>query len=430
MSVRGLVLSLTVCACLDAGAARLGGGAPSLLMVDQLVSTDANGYVLQSWLQLALRSVASTASGLMVLPDAAGAAPDPGAAAAGLDGVQPLLWRDPPLQRAPQAGAALALSSAAYAAAANDTPAARVTQLSTLATRQLQSAAPAMAARLAAVARSRGAAEAWFNFRQQLPVAGAPRSVVWTLHATAAGTWFAGTPVVDAPGAALLHARYVPLTVAAGLPAGYGYQDGGWLRWDLSDALGHALPGAGARDTHGAFDGAQGLACLTGSASTPCDPAQEGIPGLMERLGVAQAELTVAASLRPVFVVTAAGQRYAVARLVVQRALSGADPACLTPPWQFRNDYQAAFQLDARLDRYRRAADGHWSLLERRSLRQAGPLLPWKSVRMTLPAAPLPALDALAIDPEQGGLVRLDAFPAGLQRVTAGAVVCEATATP
>lgn len=430
MSVRAPVLSLAVCACLQAEAARLGGGAPSLLMVDQLVSSDANGRVVQSSLQLALRSVASTATGLMVLPDASGAAPDAGTAAAGLDGLSPLPWRDPPLQGVTQAGAVRALPSAGDAAAGNDTPAARVTQLSTLATRQLQSAAPALAARLAVVARSRGAAEAWFNFRQQLPVAGAPRTVAWTLHATAAGTWFAGTPVVDAPGAAVLHARYVPVRVAAGLPAGYGYQDGGWLRWELSDVLGHALPGAGARNTHGAFDGAQGLACLTGSASAPCDPTQEGIPGLMERLGVAQAELTVAASLRPVFVVTLAGQRYAVARLVVQRALSGADAACLTPPWQFRNDYQAAFLLDARLDRYLRLADGRWSLLERRALRQAGPLLPWKTLRMTLPVAPLPALDALAIDPERGGLVRLDAFPAGLQTVAAGPVVCQAATTP
>ncbi len=417
----GLLLVLLAAAAGPAWAARIGGLTPSLLVVDQWLETNAQGLVLQSGLDARLRSTASTADGLS---SDWSPALDHRLADAGLQ-LLAVPWQDPPLPAAGQSRSVPGTRAAVRLPA--NVAASRIARLSALAASQLQAAAPALAARLVARLQAAGASDAWFNFRQRLPVAGQPRQLSWTLHVAASGTWFAGTPAVDVPGTALLHVNYTARAPATGLPADYRYPDGGWLRWQLVDATGHRLPGSGARDTQGAFDGPAGLACLLGTAAAAaCDAAQEGIAGLIERLGAAQADLTVAAALRPLYVVTAGGQRFALARLTIQRSLQGGDAACATPPWRFINQYQAAFLLSARLDHYQRSLSGSWFLQSSGTAELKGPLSPWKQLSVPILASQIAQLDQLAIDPDRGQLIRLDTFPAGLQQVTASAVSCQA----
>jgi len=403
-------------------AARIDGSDPPVLIVDQWLETDAQGLLVQSAIQARLRRSGSTAAGLS---SAWSPALDRTLDAQGLQMVA-LAWRDPPLPGSAPRQTVESGGAAAGWGAPIESAATRIGRLSALAAQQSQEAAPALAARIARTLQDAGAAEAWFNFRQRLPVAGQPRQVSWTLHVAASGVWFAGTPAVDAPGSAVLHVVYIPLAAAKGLPAAYRYQDAGWLRWQVADAAGHPQMGAGARDTGGAFDGSSGLACLLGVAPTrTCDPLQEAIPGLIERLGAAQADLTVASALQPVYAASAAGRRYALARLEIQRSLQGGDPACAAPPWRFSNAYQAAFLLQARLDHYQRGAAGQWSLLSSSNARMSGPVAPWKQLSVPVSGLLRAELDQLAIDPDRGQLVRLDAFPAGLQQVSASAVLCQ-----
>lgn len=401
-----------------AQAARSGGTAAAVLLVDQWASTGAQGELLAAGVQARRRAVVSTAAGLASdgLP-----ALDQSLSAGTLQ-ITPVPWKDPPLRQGP--GTVGWQPPGPHFGAPADSPAIRIAALSALAVQTLQAQAPDLAGRLAAALQSAGVNEGWFNFRQILPVAGQRRSVFWTLHASAGGAWFAGTPAIDAPGSAALQVSYIPRAAAAGLPDSVRYAQGGWLSWTVADGRGHPLPGGGSRDTGGVFDGAQGLACLLGALPAACAAGQETIADLIERLGAVQVDLQVATALQPVYAVTPAGQRYALASLRIDRSLRGGDAQCLQAPWRFHNDFQAAFQLQARIDHWQRSADGQWRLQDSRSTRLSGAAQPWKSLELPLDPALRGAVAQLAIDPDRDRLVRLDSFADGLQPVSAGPVRC------
>ena len=413
------VLLTAGCASLPAVAARLGGGTPALLLADELAQTGSDGQVVNLTLQARLRSAGSTRDGLAA---AWSAALDQPLALPALQ-LAPVPWRDPPLSTATTGG----LFPNRAAAIASDTPATRIARLTQQAQAYTSAAAPGLAARLAAALAAAGVAEGWFNYRQMLPVGGALRTLTWTLHANAAGTWFAGSPAISAPGTAALHVSYTPLTLAAGLPQSYRYADGGWLHWTLDDGLGHPLPGAGARNTGGAFDGPTGLACLLGTSSAACPAGQTTIPDLMETLGAAEADLALVSALQPVYAKTPGGIRYAMASLVIDRYLQGGDPACIDPPWRFTNVFSAAFVLSARVDHYRRRSDGRWDLEAGQAAVMDGPLAPWRTLSLALVTGDPQALAGFAIDPDRDILISLGMFPAGIQQISASPVRC---ATP
>ncbi len=422
--------------------ARLGSRQPPVLYVSQWCQTDAQGRVVSQALQAHLGQPGSTADGLQASwTTALDQAVD-----AGPLGVQPVPWMDRilagglpgqlgvagagsgtgiPVRPLAGAGAGFGAGSTGLGAAIATVP--TPADLLAAANQGLQAQGTGLAGRLAAALRTLGANTAWFQYRQQVSFGGQPVTFIWNLHADANTTWFAGSAALAATGTAVLAARYTSLAAAQGLPDGYQYPDGGWLRWQLLDASGQPVGSPQSASTAGAFDGPAGLSCLLGQAAgTVCRRPDLALTALALRAGAAQVDLQYVVGLQPAFAATQGGTRLAIAQLQVNRQLRGQGPGCSLPPWQFINVDQAAFQVQADLRHFVQASTGGWTEMTGQRSVLAGTLAPWRTLAVAVAASDLADLPNELIDPDTGRRVRVDQFTRGATALQVSPLTCQA----
>ena len=434
-------------------AGQLGTRRAPLLLFEMWCSTDADGHITSDQRRFRLGWPGSTGAGLQ--------ASWSGGLEQALDAASlqlaPLAWVDPVAQHTLVTLLAPGVRPAVTApmtvlprAAGSQPPVVTVADLELAFDHHLRPQAATLAAALRGAMQQRGADQAWLAFHQQVQLNGVPVVLVWSLHVTGNGYWVAGTPHAQVSGSSTLVARYVSRSAAQGLPSAYAYGDAGWLQWGLRDRQGQLLGALQSQDLAGGFDGAAGLGCLLGNlpvgipgigaaapAGAPVPAASASgdsacsamatrfnLPQLALQLGASAIELDYLDGLQPRYLADTAGTRTALVALQVDRVLYGQGNDCSQPPWRYRNDYQAAFQLEARLQHFSRAGAGGWVRAPAVRYLVAGTLQPWRSVSITLQPAQRADVDQLLIDPEAGTAVDRALFSARVAAVQASAVRC------
>ena len=400
-------------------AATLSASHPEVLYVSQWAATDVQGRVTASTSSAHIAAPGSSDSGL---DSAWSPALDRPLALPELS-VVPLGWADPYRSSLPTG--IHGVPGATAGPGAIDRTASLLDAASTYFAQQ----SAGLALRVAQVLRAEGVGEAWFSYRQRVQNAGVGRVLAWNFHTNAAGVWFASRPAFDATTSTTLAVRYTSLSAAAGLPASIAFRAGGWLSWQLRDAAGLPLGAIDQRDAQGTFDGAGGLACLLGiSAAGGCRPDQPGVAMLRDRFGATRTVVDYVTALRPAYAVTAGGIRYALATLDVARTLQGGDLACRTPPLRFVNAFQAAFRLEADVQRFVQTGAGPWQQAAGATVQWLTGLQPWRTLALAVQPGQVAGLVGEVIDPDSGRLAALSSFPAGIQTVRVTPVTCQPTA--
>jgi len=204
-------------------------------------------------------------------------------------------------------------------------------QIIAQASTDLSGQAGSIAAALRRTLQLRGLSQASFVFDQQVVVAGAPRpmQLVWTLGVDSTGrASFASPRLFDAQ-PSILHAQYIPLRVAEGLPQGWAFPEGGQLRWQLLNLQLQPIGPINTADTRGAFDPPDetgghpvdpesGLRCLVDRRARPdCPAGMPDILSLLDQHAAASALLDYGHRLAPAYDPAAggAGEFEQVARL-------------------------------------------------------------------------------------------------------------------
>lgn len=297
-------------------------------------------------------------------------------------------------------------------------------QLLSAATAHLLPQAPALAAGLAAVLRARGLGQATFVFDQQVTVAGTarPRRLVWTISVDRAGRASHGEPRLFDDRPHILHVQYVPLRVAAGLPAGWAYPDAGWLRWQRLDLQLQPSGPAGAIDTGGAFDAPDaldgqpvdpeaGVRCLVDRRSRiDCPQGLTDVVTLIDEQGSASALLDYGLRLAPVYdaVPSGSGRFEQVARLSLSVDRREVSYGGCTSDMRLRNAGRYGYTLAASNDRYAVAPDGRFSRIDRTTTTVLSPTIAYDWTRTLRPTA-VAALAPLILDPHDPSRPLLEA---------------------
>ena len=288
-------------------------------------------------------------------------------------------------------------------------------QLLALADGHFAAQSAAIAESLRRTARDRGVTQATFVFDQAVRVTGStqPRQLVWTLSVDSAGrASFPRAQLFDRQ-PTLLQVQYVPLRVAAGLPAGWAYPDGGVLRWQLLNLQLQPVGAALARDTAGAFDAPDdtsgspidpqaGLRCLIDRrARADCPPGLPDIISLIDQNAAIGALLDYGQRLAPVYdtVSNAAGGFDQVARVSMRVDLREVTYGGCSADISYRNAGQYGFALQAVNDRYRIAPDGGFARIDQSQTVALSPTLAFDVMR-ALPPQPASALTGWLLDPQ------------------------------
>ena len=288
--------------------------------------------------------------------------------------------------------------------------------------------AAGLASRVATALRRLGATRGLFVADQAVLLAGedTPRRLVWTLTVDAQGRATHGAPRLHAHQPTLLHLRYVPRRLAAGLPSAWGYGDAGRLVWQPVDLLLRPLAGPRVIDTHGAFDGPlprpgessdpdAGLACLIDRRASPACPA--GLPdatGLIDEHGAAWALLDYARALEPVYDEQPApdGTIEQVARTALAITRRELDTRGCDAEATYRNAGTLGLALLASTDRLTVTPDGRHAPLSRTTETWMSPTREFDHVRPVGTHDPL-ALAPYIIDPlaPEGPLLDVASVP-------------------
>ena len=288
-------------------------------------------------------------------------------------------------------------------------------QLIAQATAHLVPQAPGLAAALRTVLQARGLGQATFLFDQQVSVAGAaaPRRLVWTLSVDRAGrASFAEPRLFDAQ-PHILHVQYVPLRVAAGLPGGWAYPEGGRLRWQRLNLQLQPVGSITTLDTGGAFDAPDlldgssvdpeaGVRCLVDRRSRiDCAPGFTDIVTLIDEQGSASALLDYGLRLAPVYdaMPAADGRVEQVARISLQVDRREVSYAGCSADMPYRNTGRYGYTLVASNDRYAVAPDGRFARIDRTQATSLSPTLDYDWTRLLRPVA-VSALTPLILDPQ------------------------------
>ncbi len=278
--------------------------------------------------------------------------------------------------------------------------------------------APALAAALSSLLQARGVGQATFSFDQQVTVTGSarPRRLVWTLSVDRAGrTSFPDPRLFDAQ-PHILHAQYIPLRVATGLPAGWAYPDAGRLRWQRLNLMMEPIGPSSTIDTGGAFDAPDmldgapadpeaGLRCLVDRrARNDCPQGFTDIVTLIDEQGSASALVDYGLRLSPVYdaVATGNGGVEQVARLSLQVDQRELTYGGCSADMSFRNAGRFGYTLTAANDRYAVAPDGRFARLNRTETTTISPTLTYDWSRPLRPTA-VSALTPLILDPLDPG---------------------------
>lgn len=278
--------------------------------------------------------------------------------------------------------------------------------------------APALVRNLGEVLQSRGLGQATFAFDQQVTVRGSAsaRRLVWTLSVDRSGrASFADPRLFDAQ-PHILHAQYIPLRVATGLPAGWTFPDAGRLRWQRLNLLLQPIEPMTTLDTGGAFDAPDaidgmpvdpeaGLRCLVDRrARSDCPQGLADIVTLIDERGSASALVDYGLRLAPVYdaVATGTGGVEQVARISLQVDRRELAYAGCSADMSYRNTGRYGYTLSAASDRYAVAPDGRFARLNRTETSTLSPTIVYDWSRPLRPVA-VSALTPLILDPQDPG---------------------------
>lgn len=271
-----------------------------------------------------------------------------------------------------------------------------------------------IAAALRRALQVRGLTQASFVFDQRVSIAGAarPMQLVWTLGVDSTGRSSFASPRLFDTQPSVLHAQYVPLRVAQGLPQGWAYPDAGQLRWQLLNLQMQPIGPITTVDTGGAFDPPDdtggtpvdpesGLRCLVDRTARPDCPA--GLPdliSLIDQNSAASALLDYSQRLAPVYdaVAGSPGEVEQIARMSMQVDIREVTYGDCSADMSYRNAGQYGFTLLASSDRYTVQPDGRYARLNRR---ESTLLSPTQRYDFTWPLRPIAAseLATLILDP-------------------------------
>ena len=301
-------------------------------------------------------------------------------------------------------------------------------QLIAQANAHLAPQAPRLASALGAALQARGLGQATFLYDQQVSIAGAatPRRLVWTLSVDRAGrASFAEPRLFDAQ-PHIQHVQYVPLRVAAGLPAGWAYPEAGQLRWQRLNLQLQPIGAVTALDTGGAFDAPErldgspvdpegALRCLVDRrSSTECVQGLPDIVTLIDEQGSASALLDYGLRLAPVYdaVPVANGTVDQVARVSLQVDRRDVSYGGCSADMPYRNAGQYGYTLLASNDRYAVAVDGRFARIARTESTTLSPTIAYDWTRLLRPVA-VSALTPLILDPQDPSRPMLTAASVG-----------------
>jgi len=275
--------------------------------------------------------------------------------------------------------------------------------------------APALAATLSAALQARGLGQATFVLDQQVTVRGSatPRRLAWTLSVDRAGRASFGDPRLFDAQPHILHAQYIPLRVADGLPAGWAYPDAGRLRWQRLDLMMQPIGPATTLDTGGAFDAPDivdgsaadpeaGLRCLVDRrARSDCPQGLTDIVTLIDEQGAASALVDYGLRLAPVYDAVPApnGAIEQVARISLQVDRRELAYAGCSADMAFRNTGQYGYTLTAANDRYAVSPEGRFARLNRTETSTLSPTIAYDWTRALRPVAAA-VLTPLILDPQ------------------------------
>jgi hypothetical protein len=287
-------------------------------------------------------------------------------------------------------------------------------QLLTLAITHFAGQAGAVASAMRTALQARGLAHGTFVFDQRVLIAGAslPRQLVWTLTVDSGGRYSFAEPQLFDQQPTLLHAQYVPLRVAAGLPQGWAWPDGGQLRWQLLDLQLQPVTAMMSVDTGGAFDPPDpvngsaydpdaGLRCLVDrSSNAGCAATLPDIVSLIDLNAAAGALVDYGRRVAPVYdpMRNAAGNTEQVARVSLQVTLREVTYSGCTADMAYRNAGRYGFTLQATTDRYQVSRNGRFSRLNTQQSLSLSPTQPYDWTRLLQPAA-VASLSPLMLDP-------------------------------
>ncbi|MBC7781607.1 MAG: hypothetical protein H7125_16055 [Proteobacteria bacterium] len=275
--------------------------------------------------------------------------------------------------------------------------------------------AGALASALRSAVQARGLGQASFVFDQRVIVAGAarPRQLVWTLSVDSAGRASFGDPQLFDEQPTILHAQYIPLRVAAGLPQGWAYPDGGQLRWQLLNLQMVPIGSMRVVDTGGAFDPPEdstgapidpesGLRCLIDRrALAGCPAGTTDMVTLIDQNAATGALLDYGQRLAPVYdaVARGPGSYEQVARVSLQIDLREITYTGCTTDMPYRNAGQYGFTLQSTSDRYQVTPAGRFSRLNSTQSTSLSPTLRYDWTRLLRPVA-VSTLVPMILDPQ------------------------------
>jgi len=288
-------------------------------------------------------------------------------------------------------------------------------QLLSTASAHFAGQAPMLASALRAAIQTRGLTQASFVYDQRVIVAGAanPRQLVWTVNVDSRGRYSFADPQLFDQQPTILHAQYIPLRVASGLPQGWAYPDAGQLRWQLLNLQMQPVTAMNAIDTGGAFDPPDdltaapvdpesGLRCLVDRRSRPgCPAGLTDLITLIDQHGATGALLDYGQRLSPVYdpVANGAGGIDQVARVSMQVTLRELTYNGCTADMPYRNAGQYGFTVQSVNDRYQVAPDGRFSRVNSVQSTSLSPTQSYDWTRLLRPTA-VSALAPLVLDPQ------------------------------
>lgn len=230
-----------------------------------------------------------------------------------------------------------------------------------------QAFAPPLVASLRGWMLRNGVAMGFFNYEQQVTVAGssAPMYLVWSAHVGLDGKALYGDPKLVPEAPVFVHAAYVSKAVMDGLPQDWAYPDAGKLSWRLVDMNFNPKTAWSVIDTGGAFDEPQGEAadpelgvkCLVDRASSPgCPAGYPDLKGLIDQNAAVGAILDYTRMVQPVYDEDpATGDLIARAAISVDRRVVSYS-SCAAD--NFANDGRIGFTLQTTSDRYYASPEG------------------------------------------------------------------------
>lgn len=165
-------------------------------------------------------------------------------------------------------------------------------------------------AQLGAWMRERQLSAGHYAFTREVTVASAtgarPRVLYWVALVDGNGRALYGKPVLTDTDPIFLHVTYVSLAVADGLPAGWKFDEGGRLSWQLLNRQFEPQGSAVWRDVNGAFDAPAdaedpqaGVRCLVDERNPGCVDAGVSVRRLMADTGAAAALVDYVHAVEP-----------------------------------------------------------------------------------------------------------------------------------